>query len=73
MASILMGTTTALIVILICGGSFYIGYRFGCINSKNAPQEEKTRAEMTEEQKRLVEGFTNILNHANRHRGGDKT
>ena len=72
MASILMGTTTALIVILIGGGSFYMGYRVGCVNSKNIPQEEKTKAELTEEQKRIAEGFNNILNHANRHKGGDR-
>lgn len=72
MASILMGTTTALIVILIGGGSFYAGYKVGASNRKTEVQEEKTKTELTEEQKRVAEGFTNMLNYANRHMGGDK-
>ena len=38
----------------------------------NEPQEEKPKAGMSEEQKRLYEGMQNILNHANRHGGGNK-
>ena len=70
--SILMGTTTALIVLLIGGGAFYTGYRVGCVNSQNDPQEEKTKTELSEEQKRVAEGFNNMLNYANRHKGGDR-
>lgn len=72
MASILMGTTTALIVILICGGAFYVGYKVGCKNTQMPTEREKTSKDLTEEQKRVAEGFSNMLNYANRHnKGGD--
>ena len=72
MASVLMGATTALIVFLVGCSTFYIGYRLGSANSQNIPQETKTKAELTEEQKRVAEGFNNMLNYANRHKGGDR-
>ena len=72
MVSILLGVITALLIILSCGGCFYAGYRVGYANIPKEPQEEKPKAGMSEEQKRLYEGMQNILNHANRHGGGNK-
>lgn len=69
MASILMGTITALIVILIGGGSFYVGYKVGYANLKTEQQEEK-KAELTEEQRRVAEGLANIFDYSNRHKAG---
>ena len=64
MESLLLGTSTMLTVLLIAIISFWAGYRFGELNTQDA---EHKKHEPTEEQKRVAEGFANILNHANRH------
>ena len=64
MVEILLGTSTMLTVLLIGIISFWFGYRFSQLN-KRAEQVEKK--EPTEEQKRVAEGFANILNHTYRH------
>lgn len=64
MASILMGTLTSMIMLIIGGGCFLMGYRV--CEMKPAP-DEKHDTQPTEEQKRMAEGFTNLLNYANRH------
>ena len=69
MASILMGVITAILVILICGLVFLVGYKVGYANQPKEEQSEKTST-ITEGQQRLAEGFANILNHANRHKSG---
>ena len=72
MANILMGVITAILIILLSGAVFYIGYKVGYANTPKEPQEEKPKAEMTQEQKRLYEGIQNMLNYSNRHGGGNK-
>ncbi len=69
MGSILMGVITAILVILICGVVFCVGYKVGYANQPKEEQNEKTST-ITEGQQRLAEGFANILNHANRHKSG---
>lgn len=72
MASIFLGAATALIVILIGGGAFYVGYKVGRNNTQIPTERENTNKDLTEEQKRVAEGFSNMLNYANRHnKGGD--
>jgi hypothetical protein len=70
MASILMGVITAILIILICGVCFYVGYKVGYAKQPKEEQSLKT-SEMSEAQMKRAEGFANILNHANRHRAGD--
>ena len=72
MLSILLGTITAMLIILGCGGCFYAGYKVGYTFQPKATEEEKPKAEMNEEQRRLYEGMQNILNYANRHGGGNR-
>lgn len=72
MTSILMGTITALIVILIGGGSFYAGYKVGYTNRRAELQEEKTKTEPTEEQRRVAEGLANIFDYSNRRKVGGR-
>ena len=67
MSDILLGVITAILIILACGGCFYVGYRVGYNNRPKGEQIEKTSPKLTEEQKKMAEGFANILNHANRH------
>ena len=64
MVEILLGTTSVLTVIIISIISFWFGYRFGELSKKTEQVEKK---EPTEEQKRVAEGFNNLLNYANRH------
>lgn len=64
MVEILLGTTSVLTVIIISIISFWFGYRFGELSKKT---EQVERKEPTEEQKRVAEGFANILNHTYRH------
>ncbi len=71
MASILMGVITAILIILICGVCFYVGYKIGYAKQPKEEQCLKTNPAMSEEQIKRAEGFANILNHANRHRAGD--
>lgn len=71
MASILMGVITAILIILICGACFYVGYRVGYANQPKAEQSEKT-TQLTEEQRKIAEGLANMLNHANRHKAGGR-
>ncbi len=72
MASILMGVITAILIILICGVVFYVGYKVGYENQPTPMiQEETPRNEPTKRQSEISEGMSNILNYANRH-GGKK-
>ena len=64
MVNILLGTSTMLTVLLIAIISFWFGYRFCELNKK---AEQATKKEPTDEQKRVAEGFNNLLNYANRH------
>lgn len=72
MASILMGVITAMLISLSCGGCFYAGYKVGYTNQPKTEETEKQTAEPTEEQKKIAEGLTNILNYTNRHKAGGK-
>lgn len=67
MASILMGVITAILIILICGFVFYVGYRIGYANQ---PQTEQNVKAENERNKEIMEGFANIVNYANRHKSG---
>lgn len=67
MASILMGVITAILIILICGVVFFVGYKVGISNQPKIEQSEKTTAEINERNKEIMQGMANILNHANRH------
>lgn len=66
MASILMGTVTAMLMLLMGGGCFICGYKAGSLQPPIT--DERSNTQPTEEQKRLAEGFTNLLNYANRHK-----
>lgn len=68
MINIFLGAATALIIVLIGAGCFYLGIGTAeMINKPNTAQGEK---EQTEEEKKRVEGLNNIINHAMRHKGG---
>lgn len=67
MASILMGVITAILIILICGFVFFVGYRIGYANQPKTEQNVKTENERNKE---IMEGFSNIVNYANRHKSG---
>ena len=70
MASILMGAATALIILIAGAGCFIAGLK--AIDIKISETEPKSRpaAEPTEEQRKIAEGLSNMLNYGNRHKIG---
>lgn len=69
MASILMGSITALIVIGIGISAFYIGFKQGERLTK-LNTTETASVQLSDLQQKRQEGFANIINHCNRHQGG---
>lgn len=69
MASILMGVITAILIILICGACFYVGYKVGVSNQPTTEEQEEAKQQATKRQSEINEGLANMLNYANRHGG----
>lgn len=63
MFDIFLGAFTFFLMLISCGGCFILGLYAG----RKGESSAKAEAIPTEEQKRMAEGFTNLLNYANRH------
>ena len=67
MASILMGAITALIILFVGTGCFIAGLKAIDAQLKSAQPERRVTAEPSEEQRKIAEGLSNMLNYGNRH------
>ena len=67
MINIFLSALTALIVLAVGLSCFYFGFTF-CKELKTDTTVEKEVKETTEEQKRLMQGWSNIINHSMRHK-----
>lgn len=67
MINIFLSALTALIVLAVGLSCFYFGFTF-CKELKTDTTAEKEAKETTEEQKKLIQGWSNIINHSMRHK-----
>ena len=65
MASILMGVICGFLFTTMSIWCIWLGFNLG---KKQISEEVKEKPEISEEQKRMAEGFNNLLNYANRHK-----
>ncbi len=67
MASILMGAVTALIILIAGAGCFIAGLKAIDTQMEKTQPKPRTATEPTEEQRKIAEGLSNMLNYSNRH------